>query len=207
MPAISDIFRSWEKTAVALVAFLVVVPSVINAIGDIWVAVQGLPVGEKEKINSALFQHHFKENPAASEQFTIESDKGSLQMNLDVYKNGDIFIDYGQFVQWFPFDYQKQQGKSFALISSANAWTIKRQNDLPAEQLSATTVKIETKQISNELVERTRYLSDGSKEIQTINVNTGQVISVKSIVSPTTKPMTDAEKEALKQNTINVKSK
>lgn len=175
-------FNHWTKIVTALLGFLVVIPSVINSFTDIYVAWQGLPIGEKEKINSRLFQSHFQENPQHSHQLMIDGSSGQWPMTVDVFNNGDVFINYGQNVQWFPYKQLKISDAGFSFIKSAHAsWYVEPQNANPAEKVDADSVKIESRYISKTEIERIRYLSDGSSIKQVININTGRVISTEYI--------------------------
>ena len=209
---LKDTFKALKNTLLALVALLIVIPSVINAVGDIWISLQGLPTSEKEKINAALFEAHFQENPAASEQLLIEGDLGTLEMTIDVYKNGDIFVNYGKFIQWFPFSYETEIANNFSIISPSYAlWFLYTPyEDIPGgatsskKVINADTENIEHKQISKTEIERIRTLSDGTIEKLIINKNTGEVISVETIVSDTSIPITKEDEEELKSKVINV---
>ncbi len=209
MSKFRELFSRWEKTALAIVAFLVVIPSIINAIGDIWSAVRGLPIGKQQKINAALFQTHFRDTPAASQQIKIESDFGSLIMSLDVYSNGDILVDYGKFTQWFPFYHDKLFATNFHLINTANAedgsWLFKNSADIGAAEadgdieslrVKAETQKIEHKDLSSTELERKRTLTDGSVETLVINKNTGEIVKIDHTITqdPPT-PVQDNEPE------------
>ncbi len=176
MPGIRDLFDNWRNTIAALAALLVVIPSVINGISDIWVAVKGLPIGDKEKINNQLFIAHWKENPIHTKQIIIEGETGKIPITVDVYKNGDIFVDYVRLSQWFPYS-ELVVKNDCGFPGSAYAGFFDKTKNF---------IKTPTQKISNvkktaNTVERTRSFEDGSKEIQTIDINTGKIISVKSI--------------------------
>lgn len=189
MEILREKFGSLRNTALAFVAFLVVIPSIINAFGDIIASFENLPNGEKERINAELFKEHFKEEPQTSKQIEIKSDQATLAMSVDIYKNGDIFVDYGQYTQWLPFEYEEKTAKvSFNLINSAYAWSIKRKIYNIQQKVKAVTKSVKNRKISNHEIERVRTLSDGSVEKQIININTGRVIHTESIISTGIKP-------------------
>ncbi len=173
---------SWKNTALAFVALLVVIPSIINAFGDILASFENLPNGEKEKINAELFKEHFQEDPQTSKQIEIKSEQATLAMSVDIYKNGDIFVDYGQYTQWLPFEYVETAKVSFNLINSAHAWSIKRRTYNSQQKVKADTKSVKNRKISNREIERVRTLSDGSVEKQIININTGKVVRTESTV-------------------------
>ncbi len=182
MPKILETLDSWQKMLGAIVAFLVLVAATVNSINDILVAVYDLPIGEKEKINNTLFKYHWKENPVHSKQLIVESNKGKMPITIDIYNNGDIFIDYGQFTQWFPYNDTKITSDNYHFISSANAGgffsgiTYSFRASLPVEIRN-------TWNSDNEVV-RSKVLSDGSIENKTININTGRIVNADSIDPP-----------------------
>jgi len=184
MEILREKLSGWKNTALAFVALLVVIPSIINAIGDIWASFENLPNGVKETINAELFKKHFQEDPESSKQIEIKSEIATLAMSVDIYKNGDIFVDYGQYTQWLPFEYQQTANFSFDLIKSANAWSIKHKTYNIQQQVEAETQSVRHKPISNGEVERIRTLSDGSVEKQIININTGKVVRTESSIKP-----------------------
>lgn len=184
MKQILDFCKNCSKTITALLGLLVVLPSVINAITDIYVAWQGLPIGNQEKINSRLFQAHFKENPINSQQLMVKGQTGASAMTLDVFQNGDVFINYGENVQWFPYQDLQLAESGFSFISAAYAdWYVEPTTKQSNQTLEADSVKVESRYISKTEIERVRYLSDGSKIKQVINVNTGRIISTEYIAA------------------------
>ena len=174
-------FDNSKKTVTALLGLLVVLPSVINSVTDIYVAWQGLPIGNQEKINARLFQTHFQENPVNSQQLMVQGQTGPSAMTVDVFHNGDVFINYGQYVQWFPYQQIQISSNDFSFISSAHAGWYVEPSTNQAKELDAESVKVESRYISKTEIERIRYLSDGSQIKQIINVNTGQVVSTEYI--------------------------
>lgn len=185
MTKLFGLFDSWSKAATAILGFLVVLPSIINAITDIYVAWQGLPIGNQEKINAQLFQRHFQEDPLNSQQLVVQAEEGVSAMTVDIFRNGDVFINYGLNVQWFPYKDVQIASRTFQFMNSAQAsWYVEPTAQQPPKILDAESVKIESRYISKTEIERTRYLSDGSKIIQVINVNTGQIISSQYVAAP-----------------------
>ncbi len=173
---LKEIFNSWEKSALALVAFLVVIPSIINAAGDVWVSVQNLPIGNKQKVNAAMFEDHFNETPAASERIDVENDLGTLTIAIDVYENGDIFIHYGQFTQWFPFQNREVIAAKFNLGLFASALARADKNANYKDSRQTTFPKIQYRKASKTAIERISTLEDGAVEKILIDVNSGEVM-------------------------------
>ena len=177
MPDTKKVLDNWKGILVSLAAVIIVVPSVINGIGDVLVALRGLPVGTKEKINKQLFETHWKENPVHTKQIVIEGGNGKIPITVDIYKNGDIFVDYGRLTQWFPYSYEIAQ-TDFSFVTSAYAGFFDKitRSIKSLQKESITNVKK-----SSKTVERTRTYEDGSKEVQVIDINTGEIKSVKQI--------------------------
>lgn len=176
MPRIKELLNDWKGTIAALAALLIVIAALINGVNDTWVAWRGLPIGAKEKINSQLFKVHWKEDPIHTKQIIIEGKNGKIPITLDVYKNGDIFVDYVRLTQWFPYSTVIAQN-DFHFINSAYAGFFDKIKKTVKTQMH----RIVNIKKSKKTVERTRLFEDGSKEIQTIDINTGEIISIKNI--------------------------
>ena len=43
-----------------------------------------------------MFKKHFKDNPVHTKQLVVNAEQGQLIMTLEIYQNGDIFVDYGR---------------------------------------------------------------------------------------------------------------
>lgn len=177
MPKIKELLDNWKSTVAALVALLILVPSVINGINDIWVAWRNLPIGDKEKINSQLFKKHWKESPIHTKQIIIEGKNGKEPITVDVYENGDILVDYGRLTQWFPYSSLVAK-EDFHLVNKAYAGFF---NKITRSIKSPIAKSIKNVINTDKTVERTRSFEDGSKEVQIININTGEIISSKNI--------------------------
>ena len=80
---------------------------------------KGLPIGENQKINSELFAIHWKEDPIHTKQIIVEGVNGKVPITVDVYKNGDIFVDYVRLTQWFPYSNLIAQN-NFYLVNFPN---------------------------------------------------------------------------------------
>jgi len=173
-------FHNWGRKLTGLVGFLVVVPSVLNAGKDIWVSWNDLPIGEKEKINSLLFKDHWKESPIHSKQIIVEIQKRKVPITVDIYRNGDIFIDYGRSAQWFAFEEIDLSFTQFTLLSSAHA----NEHSIDIKEMSAAPVIVINEINENKDVVRSKVLKDGSIEKSTLDPNTAKTISVEVIPAP-----------------------
>jgi len=172
----------WKTKLTSLLASLVIVPSIINSIGDIWVSMNDLPIGEREVINSTLFRLHWRENPVHSKQIIVDVKNVSVPITIDVYRNGDIFLDYGNTTQWFPFDDKSLvfADINFNVISSAYAVNIKNIMKKIVTQPSAP-VEIINEKVNNSEIKRSKVHQDGTIENQVIDINTGQTKSYEVI--------------------------
>ena len=186
MAKFETLLNNWKTILTSLVALLVIVPSVLNAVNDIWVAWQHLPIGEKEKINNTLFKKHWKENPLLSKQLIIEGKKGRIPVTIEIYTDGDIFVDYGLFTQWFPYAIAKMASHKFEIITSAYAGFFSKV-DQNIKAVNAKPTQINNSREKNNVI-REKVLSDGSIERQTININTGEVIKAERIPPQVTPP-------------------
>ena len=181
MLKLEELLNHWKTILTALLALLVVIPSVINSVNDIWIAWNGLPIGEKEKINSKLFTDHWKEDPIHTKQLIIEGAKGKVPVTIDIYKNGDIFVDYGRFTQWFPYKDLNTSiaTTTFSILPEANAGFFDKISK-NVKSVGSKPVKVVNKE-EKQAVVREKTFSDGSIERQVINKNTGKVESAETI--------------------------
>ncbi len=87
----------------ALTALLLAVAALINSGIDVYRAIAKIPNNIYDKTNQELFQKHFGKKPIFSEPVSIKSSNFSVEMLLQVYETGDLFVRYGEFQQWLPF--------------------------------------------------------------------------------------------------------
>jgi hypothetical protein len=126
----------WIKSArgkmISLTALLVVVPALINSGLDAYKAVANIPTNIYDRANDELFKKHFKEIPTISEPVPVKNSAMTVDMLLEVYPNGDIFIRYGEFRQWFPF--KPLTAASLQLVAEASADTLQETNSHEAQE-------------------------------------------------------------------------
>lgn len=178
----------------SLMAILVVVPSLINAVMDVYTAAFNIPKTISEINNVQLFKQHFQQQPVHTAQSIISPTPGEqLPIKLDVYENGDIYIEYGEFSQWFPFKPSKNTASSW-LIRSAYAQDTTTQAVSPctvAEKESTEPAQpnalaapyyryMQTDKLEGSTILRDRVYEDGCKETVTIEMNTGVIQSRKT---------------------------
>ena len=166
--------RNW---IVGLTAVLVVLPSLIIAGIDIYKSLLNVPRTQSERINAELFKKYFNRTPLITVPVPINNKIGKIDMKLSIYEAGDIFAEYGDYSQWFPFPLQKSA--SLSIISTAYA-----QSPPPTQRAGEYT---QVDKLKGNKIERERYYSDGIKETYTININTGQILN-KTITPDTPQP-------------------
>ena len=109
-----------------LVGVLVVLPSLVNAGLDVYSSLLKLPKTEAERINERLFRDNFGKQPVATIPVPIKQNNGIVEVRFQIYEKGDVFVEFGNFSQWFPFPSTEDAAKKsagFSLMSSAFAQT------------------------------------------------------------------------------------
>jgi hypothetical protein len=107
-----------------LVGILVVLPSLINAGLDVYASLLKLPKTEAERINEKLFRENFGKQPVATIPVPIKQNNGLVEVRFQIYDKGDVFVQFGNFSQWFPFPSTEdgaQKAAGFSLMSNAYA--------------------------------------------------------------------------------------
>ncbi|MDD2814174.1 MAG: hypothetical protein PHP00_00315 [Thiotrichaceae bacterium] len=200
----------WIKTTQGIItgvlALLVILPSVFNAVIDVYISFFNIPKSINEHNNQQLFQSHFQEKPIHSGVNVIKTDTGNLSMKINIYRNGDIFVEYGDYSQWFPYNPPKDVKKAANgawFISEAYAadetptglspCELAKKGEQTNTDVATSYLLKDTRQGDNLL--RERIYMDGCRETLTINVNTGQIIlrKLESIV------LTEQQKQSLNE--------
>lgn len=96
-------FSSLKGIIISITAVIVVLSSLIHSGVELYKAIKDIPKTASEENNFELFRKHFKHIPVLSQPLQIKSLDDEVTMLLEVYENGDIFVKYGGFEQWFPF--------------------------------------------------------------------------------------------------------
>ena len=107
-----------------LVGVLVVLPSLVNAGLDVYSSLLKLPKTEAERINERLFRDNFGKQPVATIPVPIKQNNGLVEVRFQIYDKGDVFVQFGNFSQWFPFPSPESEAKKplgFSLMSNAYA--------------------------------------------------------------------------------------
>ncbi len=171
----------WTKaktTLVALTSVLVVVPALINAGVDIYNSIQKIPRTNEERINAELFKTYFNIPPAVTVPVPVKTDLGQTEMRLSVYAGGDILVEYGSHLKWFPSPLKEKQ-----VATAEPGWFSEALADPLGDTLKgAGKYTQKDTATSGNTILRERYFENGVKESFTIDVNTGRVSDRK--VSP-----------------------
>ena len=96
--------RAW---IVGPTGVLVVVPALINAGIDVYAAFAKLPKTEAERANVELFKKYFNKQPVAAFPVPIKQSNGTVEVRFSVFEEGDVYVEFGKFTQWFAFARQQ----------------------------------------------------------------------------------------------------
>ncbi|MDP1992327.1 MAG: hypothetical protein Q8K00_15060 [Syntrophales bacterium] len=165
---------TWSKIKgwiVGITAILVVIPALINAGLDVYNSGMNIPKTQKERTNSDMFKKYFNKHALATVPVPIKTAQGTVDMRLSIYDAGDIFVEYGNDSQWFPFPLQQRMAV-VQFISSAYAGQ-------PSPPPKGTGQYTQSDKLVGNTIERTRSYGDGTKEVYTININTGEILNQK----------------------------
>ena len=195
---------TWSKIKgwiVGITAILVVIPALINAGLDVYNSVMNIPKTQKERTNSEMFKKYFNKQALATVPVPIKTAQGTVDMRLSIYDAGDIFVEYGNDSQWFPFPLQ-QRTAAVQFIPSAYAGQ-------PPPPPKGTGQYTQSDKLVGNTIERTRSYGDGTKEVSTININTGEILNQKKTQGAPMKAMDSKvyqlpaiDLEALKRKTV-----
>ncbi len=202
---VNNVLTDWLKTTQGLmtsfVAVLVVLPSMINAFADIYVALFNIPRTLGERNNQELFQKHFQVQPVHIATSLVKPKNGEpLMMKINIYEDGDLFIEYGQYSQWFPFKQPEQATAFLNLFNNVYAQELNALNTVPASpcELQRTLDKVVTDnsgtpaesvpapatashafiqkdEKDGNTLKRERLYDDGCKETLLIDMKTGNI--------------------------------
>lgn len=192
-----SLLRSWKSHIVAITAVLIAVPALINAGHDAWVALMNLPRTDAERINSELFRKNFNKTPVAVVPVPIKHSLGTAEARFLIYEDGEVFVEYGRFSQWFPFPRAAlgQERVSFSLLPQAVAQTaaptvpltpLTKAPRSPRASLivddDEPTLLKQTEVLEGNVLRRDRLMSDGSLVRLRIDTRSGRIIE-REIVS------------------------
>jgi hypothetical protein len=130
----------WTETVtgkiVGATAIIAASTGLINGGMDLYKSILKIPDNSYDRINAELFSKHFNKTPIVSQPVQIKSSSLSIDMLLQVYDGGDVFVRYGDFQQWLPF--KKPKIAAFSIFSTAFAQT---PEDLAQPNLRESSIK------------------------------------------------------------------
>jgi hypothetical protein len=162
-----DRLKAW---LVGLTGVLVVVPALVNGAIDVYSAFAKLPKTESERLNVELFKKYFNKQPVAAFPVPIKQNNGTVEVRFSVFDEGDVFVEFGKYTQWFPFPNPSSSKVSLALISEAYAQD--------AGQLRGFGKFTQMDSYIDGLVTRERKWDNGVLETIRLDPRTGDVIDV-----------------------------
>lgn len=157
---------------VGLTSVLVVLPALINAGVDIYSSLLKLPRTEAERVNERLFREYFKKQPVAAFPVPIKQNNGTVEVRFEVYEKGDVFVEFGNFTQWFPFpSHEGGPKKTLGLSFISNA--IAQSQPPPKGQGRYQQID----QLQGDAVIRERTYENGVIEKQVIDPRSGDILN------------------------------
>jgi hypothetical protein len=162
--------RSW---IIGITAVLVVMPAMINAGIDVYRALLDIPRTDAERTNAKLFKKYFNKPPVTSFPVPIKNASGTVAAKFSIYEEGDIFIEFGNSSQWFPFPKEKSgQVSAFSIIKPALA-----DDQAPLRGIGRYQ---QNDQMDKNTIIRQRTYENGVQETQRIDTRTGKISDQKS---------------------------
>lgn len=118
----------------AATAAVTTVIALVNGAGDLIKTMLNLPKNIYEETNDALFKKNFLKPPIVSQPVEIKTASAKVEMLLQVYENGDVFVRYGEFQQWLPFKSVKISSASILPLAAAQTQTPVQAIEQPQDQ-------------------------------------------------------------------------
>jgi len=174
-------FERAKKWIAGLTGVIVVLPALVNGGVDVYTSIRNLPTTESERHNVELFQKYFNKEPVFSFPIPVKRNDATLEANFSVYEEGDVFVEYGRFTQWFPFPNAAMKTTSISPITIAHA-----ADDAAVTQglRGSGAFRESNSRLGGDLVLRERVYQNGVTERQTINARTGVIIQSSNIPTP-----------------------
>ena len=118
MATTSSLSPKWlESTKGKIAGTTAVIAAAVGLINggiDLYKVILKIPNNVYDRTNDELFKKHFNTTPLVSQPVQIKASSISVEMLLQVYESGDIFVRYGDLQQWLPF--HKPRVASFSLF-------------------------------------------------------------------------------------------
>ncbi len=164
-------WKSIKSWVVGVTSVLVVAPALINAGLDLYNTVMKIPRTNAEQHNTELFAKHFKDTPVVSLPVPVRQGAATYDVHFSIYEEGDVYVEYGNMTQWFPFPQTRNASSSpFNPIATAYA-------DDETTQIAASYTQSQT--IEGDYLIRKKAYADGLQEKQIIDIRSGRIIETK----------------------------
>ena len=156
-----------KKLIVAVTGVLVVIPALINAGIDIYYSIQNIPASDSERTNLRLYERYMGKPAVFEGAVPVKTETGTLNISLEIYGGGDIFVRYGERSQWFP---APMENISFNFSAIEKSFAETNQDSQPSNTENFFKRDLQ----KGKLIQREYYLQDGIKKTYTIDPTTGQ---------------------------------
>ncbi|MBB3121055.1 hypothetical protein [Pseudoduganella violacea] len=159
-----------------IAAVVLVVPSLATAGYQAYASLSGKPKTAAQADNQRLFVKYFNKQPLVTIPVTVKQERGAVQALFSVYDEGDVYVEYGQSTQWFPFPRPlAPPALPLALIGTAHA----QAPAAPPAKLDAPRAAAQFQQserMEDNYLLRTRRWDNGMVEDSRIDVRTGAIV-------------------------------
>jgi hypothetical protein len=193
-------FATVKTWLVGLTSVLVVIPAVINAGLDIYASLAKLPKSEAERTNVALFQKYFNKQPVAAFPVPIKQSNGTVEVRFSIYEEGDVFVEFGRFTQWFPFPGPAPAPVAFSVIGEAHAQANAAVKGFGSYQ--------QTDRMQGNAIVRERAFENGVTEKYVLNPASGDILEFSARrdadanVGPGVAKLAPIDLDAIRQNRL-----
>ncbi|MBI2772623.1 MAG: hypothetical protein HYX47_23585 [Burkholderiales bacterium] len=161
-------FKGW---VVGLTGVFVVLPALINGGHDVYSLLAKLPRTDAERVNERLTREYFRKTPIAIMPVPIKQNNGTVEVRFEIYERGDVFVEFGNVTQWFPFPARDGEKKTsgLSLISEAIAQAVR-----PSPQGMGRYTQSD--ELKDDAVVRERTYENGVVEAQVIDIRSGAIL-------------------------------
>lgn len=171
-----ELNNGWSKLTklvVGLTGVLLVIPSLINSAKDIYNSINEIPRSDSERLNVELFKKYWGKTPIGELPLLISRGGANYMVSFKVYDEGDVYMQYGNRIQWFAFP--SSTGPSIskgAVIPTAEA---DDSSYRPIDSMFRPIQQIDSFEGGNAISEKL-YIN-GIRERQVIDLRTGRIVN------------------------------
>lgn len=173
-------FKGAKAWIVGITSVVVVVPALINAANDVYVAAAKLPRNESERANQQLYMRYFNKQPVIAVPLPIKHSLGTVDAMISVYEGGDVLVEYGDRQQWFPFPVPKKEIGSLLIANAHAGGENVGQRGIGAYQQSD--------RVEGRVLVRKRDFANGISEEQRIDTRTGEILERSTMTNRAPQP-------------------